>query len=240
MERFYDSISGHFVLSIYRMSLLGLRRGGPLTPISDTVPEDFAHAYGELLKLVNQISRAEVPKGPEEISQEVLDEKVDQWKHADCRGAVTLAEAAIKTLQYELASRGFREGAEAVSEDLVALGRIESVLKPTPLTGDETAQIVEVALPEQLRNARPKARGFRMSELQIIFEPGEAQGPPHGHLSVSHPSRYPTYEELSWAARAHGGPPPNLWMWLPKPEKAQRMHRYTVHLYVLPPEELLG
>lgn len=99
-----------------------------------------------------------------------------------------MAEAAIKALQYELASRGFREGAEAVSEDLVALGRIESILESAPLTGNEAPQIVEAALPEQLRNARPKARGFRMGELQIIFEPGEAQGPPHGHLSVSHPS----------------------------------------------------
>lgn len=141
-----------------------------MTPISKAVPEDFAHAYGELVELVSQILRAEVPKGPKEVSQEVLGEKVDEWKHGDCRGAVTLAEAAIKALQYELASRGFREGAEVVSEDLVALGRIESVLEPTPLTGDEAAQIVEVTLPEQLRNARPKARGFRMGELQIIFE----------------------------------------------------------------------
>lgn len=136
-----------------------------MAPISDTVPEDFAHAYGELVELVGQISRIgvpnEVPKGPEEISQEVLDEKVDQWKHGDCRGAVTLAEAAIKALQYELASRGFREGAGVVGEDLVALGRIESVLEPAYLTGDEAAQIVEVALPEQLRNARPKNPGFQ-------------------------------------------------------------------------------
>lgn len=84
----------------------------------------------------------------------------------------------------------------------------------------------------------PRGRGFRMGELQIIFEPTE--GPPHGHLSVSHPRRYPTFEELSRAARAPDGPPPNLWAWVPGPEQARGMQPNMVHLYVLPPEELLG
>lgn len=195
------------------------------------VPQDFEAAYRGLVELVGRVSRAETP-------QEILGEEVDEWRRADCRGAATLAEAAIRALQYELASRGFEEGAETAGEDLVALGRIEALLQPPPSTGDEAPRIVEVALPEQLRERMPNGRGFRMGEIQIIFEPTE--GPPHGHLSISHPTRYPTYEELSRAALAPGGPPPNLWMWLPKPEQAQRMHPNTVHLYVLPPEELLG
>ena len=202
-----------------------------MTQIPEAVPEDFTCAYGGLVELVREVSGAEIPS-------DLLDEKVDEWKHADCRGAATLADAAIKALQYELASRGVKEGAAVVSEDLRSLHLIESVLEPAPSKGEEAPGITEVALPEQLRETMPNGRGFRMGELQIIFEPTE--GPPHGHLSVSHPTRYPTYEELSHAALAPGGPPPNLWMWLPKPEKAKRMHPNTVHLYVLPPEELLG
>lgn len=33
-----------------------------MTPISETVPQDFAQAYGDLVELVGQISRA--PGGP--------------------------------------------------------------------------------------------------------------------------------------------------------------------------------
>jgi hypothetical protein len=97
---------------------------------------------------------------------------------------------------------------------------------------------VEVALPEELRRRMPNARGFRMGELQILFEP--VQGPPHAHLSVSHPSRHPTWEEILRARTAPGGPSPNLWAWVPKPEQEGKMNPRTIHLYVLPPEDLLG
>ena len=143
---------------------------------------------------MREVSGAEIPS-------DLLDEKVDEWKHADCRGAATLADAAIKALQYELASRGVKEGAEVVSEDLRSLHLIESVLETrTVQRRGGVCESRRFALPEQLRETMPKGRGFRMGELQIIFEPTE--GPPHGHLSVSHPTRYPTYEELSHAALA--------------------------------------
>ncbi len=205
------------------------------------IPVDFEDAYGGLVKLVNTISGAEVPN---EIPKEVLGEKVDEWRHADCRGATTLAEAAVKALQYELASRGLKEGAGSVVETLEALSHIEATLMPPASSqnqreGKET-EITEVALPEQLREKMPRGRGFRMGDFQIIFEPGEAEGPPHGHLSVAHPSRYPTFEELMAAARAPGGPPPNLWALVPKSQQQHSISAKTVHLYVLPPEELLG
>lgn len=186
------------------------------------VPQDFEHAYQSLVDLVGRISQGEVP-------QQALGEKVSEWEQADCRGAGTLAEAALKALRYELAKTGLAKGEEAVSADLRSLGRVEAVL--------QASELREVPLPEQLRQAVPQGRGFRMGELQIIFEP--SAGPPYGHLSVSYPARYPTFEELLGAARAPGGPPPNLWALVPKPEELERMHPYTVHLYVLPPEELL-
>ncbi len=114
-----------------------------MTEVLDTVPEDFADAYGGLLlELARRISRAEVPK---EIPQEVLGEKVDEWKPADCR-----------------------------------------------------------------------------------------------HLSISHPSRYPTFEEIWRAARAPGETHPNLWALVPMPADQPLTARKTVNLYVLPPENLLG
>lgn len=211
-----------------------------MTPIQDAVPEDFAHAYGELVALVTQISRAEVPK---EISHEVLEEKVDKWKHADCRGAATLAEAAVKALQYELASRGLREGAGTVQEDLRALSHIESVLA-RPVSGEREAlgpKIVEVVLRDAYRKDHPRARGFKMNdEFQILFEPGEAGGPPHAHLSISHPRRYPTFEEILQAASAPGVAPPNLWALVPERGQQHSIFEKTVHLYVRPPEGLIG
>ena len=200
-----------------------------------TIPEDFEGAYQGLIELVDGLARGE-------ISQETLGEEVDQWKHADCRGATTLAEATMKALQYELSSRGLKEDAVAVVEDLRALGRVEAALG-AGTSSDATGrggkpEMVEVALPERLRQRMPNGRGFTMGEFQIIFEPH--QGPPHGHLSISHPTRYPTFEEMLRAARAPGGPPPNLWALVPKPEQEHSINAKTIHLYVLPPEELLG
>ncbi len=206
-----------------------------------TISPDFEAAYGGLLELVGQISRTEVPP---EISQGVFGEKVDEWKHADCRGAATLAEAAIKVLQYELSSRGLKEGAKAVVEDLQALGHAEATMGARTSSGDTgqggKTEIVEVPLPKQLQQKMPNGRGFRMDEFQIIFEPGEADGPPHVHLSIFHPRRYPAFEELQAAARAPGGHPPNLWALVPGPDQEHSIASKTVHLYVLPPEDLLG
>ena len=203
-----------------------------------TIPEDFEDAHNGLVELVDGLARGD-------ISQEMIGEKVDEWRHADCRGATTLAEAAIKALQYELSSRGLKEGTEAVVEDLRALGRIEATLGTGTSSSDtgpgSQPDIVEVALPEKLRQRMPNGRGFTMGEFQIIFEPFD--GPPHAHLSISHPGRYPTFEEMLRAARAPGGPSeatPNLWALVPKPEQEHSINARNVHLYVMPPEELLG
>lgn len=198
------------------------------------IPDDFEAAYGGLVELVEGISRGEV-------SEEVLPEKADEYRQAYCRGSAALSGAALRALRYELARRDLKAGAGSHSEELRSLARIEGALEPARSThsaGNENAEIVEVALPEQLREEMPNGRGFVMGELQILFEP--SQEPPYGHMSVSHPNRYPTYEELSHAARGPGGPAPNLWVWLPKPEEARGLQPYTVHLYVVPPEEMLG
>lgn len=199
------------------------------------IPKDLEVAYEGLVKLVARISQRE-------ITLETLGENVDEWRRADCRGAATLTGAAIRTLQYKLSSLGLKEPTDDTMRDLQSLKRVEATLeapdRPGGVEGNETAALVEVPLPEGLREVRPNGRGFRLGELQIIFEPSD--GPPHGHLSVSHPSRYPTFAELLRASEAPGGPPPNLWAWVPKPEERRNLQPNVVHLYVLPPEDLLG
>ena len=200
------------------------------------IPRDLDDAYEALVELVGRISRAEV-------APETLGETVDEWRAADCRGAATLAGAAIRTLQYELATLGLSGGMEESVADLKSLKQVQTILEEPERTGadaeaNEQAEIVEVALPEDLWTTMQNGRGFRIGELQVIFEPSE--GPPHGHLSVSHPYRYPTFDELLRAAQAPGGPPPNLWAWVPKPAQHENMQPNIVHLYVLPPEGLLG
>lgn len=77
-----------------------------------------------------------------------------------------------------------------------------------------------------------------MGELQIIFE--QTKEPPYDHMSISHPSRRPTLEELEHASTALGGARPSRWVWLPEPEHSRSMQANVVHLYVMPPESLLG
>jgi hypothetical protein len=199
------------------------------------IPEDFEAAYRGLDELVESI-------GSGEVSEDLIPEKADEYRRTHCRGSSTLAGAALRALSYELSSRGLQEGVASYPQELQALALVEAALEPAPAThqaGNETAEIVEAALPEQLREVLPNGRGFVMGELQMIFEPTPGN-PPYAHMSVSHPRRYPTYEELRRAARAPGGPAPNLWMWLPKPEEEKSRQPNTVHLYVVPPEGLVG
>jgi len=200
------------------------------------VPEHFAAAYAGLAALVGRVAAGSVrPAVPRE--------EVDAWRREGCRGAGTLAKAAIQALRYEIASGGLEAGggeAEASARGLRALAQVEAALEPSQPQAEEQPRIVEVALPDALRERMPNGRGFRMGELQILFEPTE--GPPHAHLSVSHPSRHPTWPELLRARGARGGPSPNLWAWVPKEGDADASASggRTVHLYVAPPRELMG
>lgn len=189
-----------------------------------------------------------------EVLNENLGEEIDAYVREGCRGSWTLARSAILAYRYELASEGLEEHREVGGEDdhgddpgeshdsvadsLRSLERIEQSLEPAQADPGEQSKPVEVAVPEEFREQMPKARGFKMGELQIVFE--QLDGPPYGHLSVSYPSRYPSFEELLRARTAPGGSAPNLWAWLPAPDRIENMKPNTVHLYILPPKELLG
>lgn len=122
---------------------------------------------------------------------EALGEEVGAWRREDCRGRATLAEAASSATRYELELRGLKDGPATVPEEMRALGRVRFVLERT--TGEE--EIVEVELAEDFMREHPKARGFRMGELKIGFEPTTKRDGVV-HFLVSHPFRYPTWEEL--------------------------------------------
>lgn len=216
--------------------------------MTSRAPEAFEDAYAALVELVARAASGAVK--PEDLGQEA-----DRWRADSCRGAGALARAATNALRHELASRGLAEGnaqdETGIADKLRSLSRIEAVLEngeqasiARQTNGGSRApegRIVEVALPEAFRAQHPKARGFRMGELQIIFEPQKLPGGvSNGHLSVSHPSRYPTFEELLEVRKAPGGKVPNLWVWLPKPAEQERMHPYTLHADVLPPRDKLG
>lgn len=199
---------------------------------SNGTPEFLATAYGGLVALVERVSAGDVA---------VLREEADAWRREDCRGSATLAKSAVLALRYSLADEGLREEAGAAKR-MRALDTVEGILEPPEAARPGSdVRITEVALPEAMRRAAPQARGFRMGELQIIFEPmAGPQGVTNAHLSVSHPRRYPTFEELLRARNAPGGMTPNLWAWLPRPDLSKPAKKNIVHLYLAPPPELLG
>ena len=203
------------------------------------VPEDFGDAYAALVGLTERVARGVV-------EPENLGEEVDLWRADSCRGAGTLARAAINFLRYELAKSGLEKGDVEAAAGLEALNRIHGVLDTgsSPGKAEENGpskQIIEVALPKAFREARPGARGFRMGELQIIFELQTLKnGVRNGHLSVSHPTRYPTIDELFEARYAPGGSVRNLWLHIPKPEQQNVAAPYTLHMDVVPPAEKIG
>jgi hypothetical protein len=201
--------------------------------LTASVPEQFPAAYAGLADLVDRAVSGAVR--PEELGGEA-----DAWRRTECRGAATLARAAINALRYELASGGLKAGGQEDARRLLALAEVEAALEPPgTASGDRPeAPIAEVALPVALKERMPNGRGFVMGELRILFE--RTEGPPYAHLSVSHPRRYPTWPELLRARSAPGGPSPNLWAWLPKEGEGSPSGGNTVHLYLAPPRELMG
>lgn len=206
------------------------------------VPADFIRAYEDLVALVERIDAGEVTDG-------LVREEVDYWRGIACRGSAALTKAAILALRHELATEGLehqREGnwpaAGSSADKLEVLARVEHTLSsPKPSEGEEKEpEIVEVALPETLRGRMPNARCFRMGELRIIFN--QTQGPPYGQLSISHPERYPTWEEILHARTAPGGVTPNLFVLVPKEAMAEADNGDTrpLQIYIAPPVELMG
>jgi hypothetical protein len=79
-------------------------------------------------------------------------------------------------------------------------------------------QIVEVPTLEPRIEDRDDCRYFRMGELEIIYyEPTQID--PSFNLGISHPSRYPTWDEMVWIR--YNLAPKNITMALILPPLAQ-------------------
>ena len=205
-----------------------------------TVPDDFVRAYEDLVPLVGRIGAGNVP-------DPLVREEVDRWRGDGCLGSASLTRAAILALRHEITTEGLREkqGPEGpAARELRALARVQRTLS-TPeksTVANHEPEIVEVAPPEALAERMPGGRTFRMGEIQIIFN--QTEEPPYGHLSVSHPTRYPTWEEILLARTAPGGLMPNLFVFVPKEDgsrdRTDSLTRRSVELFVAPPVELIG
>ena len=205
-----------------------------------TVPEDFVRAYEDLIPLVGRIEAGGAP-------DPLVREEVDRWRADSCLGSASLTKAAILALRHELATEGLREnqGPEGpAARELRALARVQWTLSPPEKStaANHEPEIVEVAPPEALAERMPGGRTFRMGEIQIIFN--QTEEPPYGHLSVSHPTRYPTWEEILLARTAPGGLMPNLFVFVPKEDGSRdgtdSLTRRSIELFVAPPVELMG
>jgi len=89
---------------------------------------------------------------------------------------------------------------------------------------------VEVDPAPAFKERFPDARAYRIREVQIIVEPeGESW-----HVSVSHPERFPTWEELRTAAGLATGTDA-MWVYMPLSGGASPVESNVVHLYEVPP-----
>jgi hypothetical protein len=163
-----------------------------------------------------------------DYSDEELRDEMLRWEREDCEGRGGLAELAIHALGYQLAEQGITSGSiENTLAEMQALQRLKAALFQS-----EELRPVEVNLPPEYRERVPQARAFRIGEVQIIAEP-EAGG---WHVSVSHPGRYPTWEELRAASGVVNGVS-SMWAYMPLSGGPGPYASNVIHLFETPPAD---
>ena len=160
-----------------------------------------AVAFGALSDLVEETASAGGAPGAGELRR-----RMERWYAGACQSNPKLAEASRLALEYELGREGLLGDEARAAASLGALSALWDA-RSGPVAAEESGVPVEVEVAEEIKRAHPKRRYFRLRDLSIITEPEESGW----HASVSHPSRYPTVEELfaSWAAT--GKAPGHLW-----------------------------
>ena len=81
--------------------------------------------------------------------------------------------------------------------------------------------------PEALKRRAPDARIFRLGKAQILAEPGGAAG---WHISVSHPERFPYFEELMAACGVTGDADKRFAALIPAAKASSEGSGFLVHL----------
>jgi hypothetical protein len=183
--------------------------------------DQLQEALDGLTALVDRVTQGDY-SDDEELRAEML-----RWEEEDARGSGGLGELAISALEYQLAEQGVRGSMEEAAVEMRALQRLKAALFPA-----EEPRPVEVAPAPAYRERFPTARAFRIGSVQILAAE-EAGG---WHVSVSHPERFPTWEELRAAAGVASGVSA-MWVYVPLDGEPGAIASNVIHLFETPPVE---
>jgi len=87
---------------------------------------------------------------------------------------------------------------------------------------------IEIYIPPHVRaSLEPGARAFRLGEC-LVFVGHSADG---WHMSISHPSRYPTWDEIKEARYSLLPKNITVAMLLPPPDEYVNIHENCFHLW---------
>lgn len=157
------------------------------------VPEHFAYAYSGLEALAEDLSSGG-------IFGQSAGEGAVRWLREDARGSLALAKSAILAMRHEAAVKGTEGRAEEARATLRVLDLVERRIDPPEDTNTPPKMPVAVRVPEALRKRSPNLGAWRLGRTQILAAPG----PKGWELSVSHPARFPHFEELMLARGVTG------------------------------------
>ncbi|CAA9450582.1 MAG: hypothetical protein AVDCRST_MAG01-01-4519 [uncultured Rubrobacteraceae bacterium] len=182
-------------------------------------PEHFAYAFSGLEVLLADFGAGGIPE--EDLRREAL-----RWMREDARGSLAMCKAAIFAMRHEAASGGLAADAEAATAVVRALGVVERAVDP-PENPHSPLVPTPARAPEALKRRAPDARVFRLGKAQILAEPGGAAG---WHISVSHPERFPYFEELMAACGVTGDADKRFAALIPATTASSEGHGFLVHL----------
>lgn len=215
--------------------------GGPRKPSGP--PEALTLAYDGLRSTVVGILIRRVP-------YEDVGRTVTSWLGDDCGGSAELARSAIHALRHEISARpprGDPDGGHRVFTDeawrdaessalaLVEYRLEEKLERENALKALSRAEVEEVDPPAEVFRAAPGTRAFRVGDLRVQFSPARPTGDDATpYLRVTHPDRYPLWEEVLLAAAAVVGEDsrPELWARLPRTRHEEEGPPWAVRLYV--------
>ena len=89
-----------------------------------------------------------------------------------------------------------------------------------------------------LRKMSPEAKRYRKGAIVVIYSPNEPMDDPNfingtngEHLSISHPHRYPTWQEIKDARYHFMSPDNHVYMILPPKDQYVNVHPNCFHLW---------
>lgn len=83
---------------------------------------------------------------------------------------------------------------------------------------------------KEIRSPLPYTKAFRWGDLSVIT----AEEPTGWHISISHPHRYPSWDEIKAARYTLCPKEITMAMYLPPPDEFVNLHPNCFHLYQVP------